>query len=179
MQAWRRPCHNLNALSHDSTHNFEARIAHVALLAVRIVIFPLLDLFKEGVSLESRAYFASSAPSATTTACIAPANLWISYAIYCLLCIFTASCTLVFSKLHIFCKECSPPSVGSTISKAAAMQNHEISTFSGPPITWISTIFAPLTAPRFALKTIASAERADKRPLPTRASWWKAVTYGS
>ena len=38
---------------------------------------------------------------------------------------------------------------------------------SGPPVTWISTIFAPLTAPRFAPKTIACAERADKRRLPT------------
>ena len=47
------------------------------------------------------------------------------------------------------------------------MRNHEISAFSGPPVTQFSTIFAPLTAPRSAPKTIASAERANKRPLPT------------
>ena len=56
-------------------------LALVALLTVQLAIFPLLELFKKGLWLDSRAHFASKAPSATTTACITPANLWISYAI--------------------------------------------------------------------------------------------------
>ena len=122
-------------------------LALVALLAVQIAIFPLLELFKKGLWLECRARFASKAPSATTTACITPANLWISYAIECFLCIFTALHTLVFSKLHTFDKKWLPPSLGSTISKAAAMRNHKISAFSGPPVMWISTILPHLLHP--------------------------------
>ena len=56
-------------------------LALVALLAVQIAIVPLLELLKKGLWLDSRAHFASMAPSATTIACITPANLWISYAI--------------------------------------------------------------------------------------------------
>ena len=54
--------------------------------------------------LESRARFASRARSAATTAYIIPANLWISYATYCFLCIFTAAYTLLFAKLQLFHK---------------------------------------------------------------------------
>ena len=50
-------------------------LALVALLAVQIAISPLLELFKKGMWPESRAHFASKAPSATTIACITPANL--------------------------------------------------------------------------------------------------------
>ena len=56
-------------------------LAFVALLAVQIAIVPRLELFKKGLWLECRAHFASKAPSATTTACITPADLRISYAI--------------------------------------------------------------------------------------------------
>ena len=50
-------------------------LAFVALLAVQIAIVPLLELFQKGLWLECRAHFASKAPSATTIACITPANL--------------------------------------------------------------------------------------------------------
>ena len=106
-------------------------LALVALLVVRIAIFPPLGPFKKRLWLESRARFASRARSAATTAYIIPANLWISYATYCFLCIFTAAYTLVFTKLHIFCKKRSPPSVGSTSLKAAEMRNHRKSACSG------------------------------------------------
>ena len=45
----------------------------VALLAVHIAIFALLELLKKGLWLESRSRFASKAPSAPTTARITPA----------------------------------------------------------------------------------------------------------
>ena len=54
--------------------------------------------------------------------------------------------------------------MGNTISKAASTRNHATSAIRD---NRISAIFAPLIAPRFFKKTIASAERADKRPLPT------------
>ena len=107
-------------------------LALVALLVVRIAIFPLLGPFKKRLWLESRARFASKARSAATTAYIIPANLWISYAIYCFLCIFTTAYTLVFSKLHIFYKKRSPPSVGNTSLKAAEMRNHVKCVCSAP-----------------------------------------------
>ena len=43
-------------------------LALVALLAVQIGIFPLLELFKKCLLLDSHAHLASKAPSATTTA---------------------------------------------------------------------------------------------------------------
>ena len=57
--------------------------------------------------------------------------------------------------------------MGSTSLKAAEMRNHRKGAFSGLPVNRFSTIFAPLIAPRFAPKTIARAERADRKPLPT------------
>ena len=47
----------------------------VALLAVQIAIFPLLELLKKGLWLESNAHFAHKVPSATTIARITPADL--------------------------------------------------------------------------------------------------------
>ena len=115
-------------------------LALVALLVVRIAIFPPFGRFKKRLWLESRARFPSRSRSAATTAYIIPVNLWISYATYCFLCIFTAAYTLLFAKLHIFPKKRSPPSVGSTSLKAAEMRNHRKSGCSGLQLI-ISTPF--------------------------------------
>ena len=50
-------------------------LALVALLAVQLAIFPLLELFKKGLWLDSRAHFAYKAASAATIARITPAIL--------------------------------------------------------------------------------------------------------
>ena len=67
--------------SSDSPCKFMHLVCHLALSAVLIAIFPLLELFKTCLLLDSHAHLASKAPSATTTACITPAILCILYAI--------------------------------------------------------------------------------------------------
>jgi hypothetical protein len=104
-------------------------LALVALLLVLIAIYSLRGPFEKGLCLDSRAHFASRAPSATTIACITPASLRFSHAIYDFLCIFIAVYTLFFLNLLDFCKKCFPPSVASIILKAAEMRNHENTTF--------------------------------------------------
>ena len=101
--------------------------ALVALLAVQLAIFPFLELLKKGLWLDSRAHFASKARQQRRLhashlqvyeSCM-PSIVFFAF--------FTVSYTLFLSKLHIFVKKCSPPSLGSTISKVAAMRNHETS----------------------------------------------------
>jgi hypothetical protein len=102
-------------------------LALVALLTVQLAIFPLLELLKKGLWPDSRAHFVPKARQQRRLhashlhfyeSCM-PSIVFFAF--------FTVSYTLFLSKLHIFCKKCSPPSVGSTISKAAAMRNHETS----------------------------------------------------
>ena len=97
-------------------------VALVALLLVLIAICSLRGPVEKGLCLDSRAHFASRAPSAATIACITPASLRFSYAIYDFRCIFIAVYTLFFLNLLVFC---FPPSVASIILKAAEMRNHE------------------------------------------------------
>ena len=104
-------------------------LALVTCLVVLIAVCSLRGPFEKGLCLDSRAHFASRAPSATTIACITPASLRFSHAIYDFLCIFIAVYTLFFLNLLDFCKKCFPPSVASIILKAAEMRNHENTTF--------------------------------------------------
>ena len=140
-------------------------LALVAPLLARFAICSLRAPFKNCLRLESRALFAPRVPSAKTTACNTPYEFRIpSIVFFVLLLLYTPSSSRCW---FFLCKKGSSPSMGGMILKAAEMRNHRKGAFSGLPVNWISTIFAPLIAPRFAPKTIASAERADKKLLTT------------
>ena len=95
-------------------HNFLSfLLALVALLLVRFAFCSLHAPFKNSLWPDSRALFASSAPSAKTTACNTLTFLWISYASCCFLHLFLAFHTLLFHVLLIFVKNASRPRCGA------------------------------------------------------------------
>ena len=100
-------------------------LAPVTFLVVLIAVCSLRGPFEKGLCLDSRAHFASRAPSAATIACITPASLRFSYAVYGFRCIFIALYTFFWLKLLTFCKKRSPPSAASIVLKAAEMRNRE------------------------------------------------------
>ena len=83
--------------------------------------------FKNSLWRESRALFASKAPSAKTLVCITPTILRISHAICYFRCVFNALHTLFLLNLPLFWKIWSPASVGRIILKVASPVTPQLS----------------------------------------------------
>ena len=91
--------------------------------------------------------FRLRAPSAETIVCITIAILWMSFAICYFLFAFHAFQSLIFQFFLIFCKICSPPSVGSTFLKDTCKQRGLINVSFGS----LLAAFSPLIPFRRAL----------------------------
>ena len=142
-------------------------LALVTLLVVRIAIFPLFEPFGILIFAHFMCIFSLRSPVSSND-CIHHTCKFMNFVRHLLLSLyFYYRIHPPLCKIAHFPQKPIPALGGKHKFESGRNAKSKKKCLFGPPANRINAIFTPPIAPRFAPKTIASAERADKKPLPT------------